>query len=277
MKFKSHAVAALVALPVALTALAQQSVTDKDAKDATIQEIERYREMLADGNPAELYEARGEELWKTKRGPKNASLEKCDLGLGPGVVKGAYAQMPRYFADVDKVQDLESRLLTCMTTLQGFKAEEFTKQPFGSEDNKSDLEALTAFVVTQSKGITMNAPMKHPKEKEAYELGNLIFHYRAGPYDFACATCHSENGRRIRLQDLPNLTTHNGAKLGYGTWPAYRVSQGEFRTMQWRMNDCYRQQRFPEPGFGSDTVTALLTYLAANAAGAPYQGPGIKR
>jgi len=277
MKFKLQAAAALFALPLALTALAQQSITDKDAKDATIQEIERYREMLADGNPAELYEARGEELWKTKRGPKNASLEKCDLGLGAGVVKGAYAQMPRYFADVDKVQDLESRLLTCMETLQGYKAEEFTKQPFGSEDNKSDLEALTAYVVTQSKGVTMNAPMKHPKEKEAYEIGKRIFFYRAGPYDFACATCHSENGRRIRLQDLPNLTTHNGAKLGYGTWPAYRVSQGEFRTMQWRMNDCYRQQRFPEPGFGSDTVTALLTYLAATAAGAPYQGPGIKR
>ncbi len=105
MKFKLQAVAALFALPLALTALAQQSITDKDAKDATIQEIERYREMLADGNPAELYEVKGEELWKTKRGPKNVSLEKCDLGLGAGVVKGAYAQMPRYFADVDKVQD----------------------------------------------------------------------------------------------------------------------------------------------------------------------------
>lgn len=277
MKFKPHAAVALLALPAALGALAQDSITNKEGKDATIQEIERYREMLADGNPAELYEARGEELWKTKRGPKNASLEKCDLGLGPGVVKGAYAQMPRYFSDVDKVQDLESRLVTCMVTLQGFTADEVTKQPFGNVDHKSDLEALTAYVVTQSNGVVMNAPMKHPKEKEAYELGKILFHYRAGPYDFACATCHAENGRRIRLQDLPNLTTHNGAKLGYGTWPAYRVSQGEFRTMQWRMNDCYRQQRFPEPSYGSDTVTALLTYLAANAAGAPYQGPGIKR
>ena len=34
---------------------------------------------------------RGEELWKQKRGPKSESLEQCDLGLGPGVVKGAYA------------------------------------------------------------------------------------------------------------------------------------------------------------------------------------------
>ena len=41
--------------------------------------IAEYRAMLADGNPAELFEAKGEALWKTKRGPKNASLEACDL------------------------------------------------------------------------------------------------------------------------------------------------------------------------------------------------------
>ena len=80
--------------------------------------------MLADGNPAELFEAKGEALWKQKRGPKNASLEQCDLGKGPGVVKGAFVELPRYFADTERVQDLESRLLTCMETLQGFDAAE---------------------------------------------------------------------------------------------------------------------------------------------------------
>ena len=76
--------------------------------------IAEYRKMLEDGNPAELFEAKGEGLWKQKRGPKNASLEGCDLGKGPGVVKGAWVQLPRWFADTGRVQDLESRLLTCM-------------------------------------------------------------------------------------------------------------------------------------------------------------------
>ena len=40
--------------------------------------------MLEDGNPSELFEAKGEELWKQARGPKKATLERCDLGLGPG-------------------------------------------------------------------------------------------------------------------------------------------------------------------------------------------------
>ena len=87
--------------------------------------------MLADGNPAELFEAKGEALWKQKRGPKNASLEQCDLGKGPGVVKGAFVELPRYFADTRQVQDLESRLLTCMETLQGLDAAEIAKTPFG--------------------------------------------------------------------------------------------------------------------------------------------------
>ena len=73
---------------------------------SAVEEIERYRAALGDGNPAELWEARGEAIWKERRGPKNQSLEKCDLGLGPGVVKGAYTVLPKYFEDSGKVEDL---------------------------------------------------------------------------------------------------------------------------------------------------------------------------
>jgi L-cysteine S-thiosulfotransferase len=75
--------------------------------------------MIADGSPVELFELGGEELWKKPQGPKKVSLEACDLGLGPGVLKGAYARLPRYFKDADRVMDLESRLLYCMEMLQG--------------------------------------------------------------------------------------------------------------------------------------------------------------
>ena len=63
---------------------------------------------------------RGEALWKTPRGPKNVSLEQCDLGKGPGKVDGAFAELPRYFADADRVMDVETRILWCMEKLQGF-------------------------------------------------------------------------------------------------------------------------------------------------------------
>ena len=244
---------------------------------STVDEIAKYRAALQDGNPAELWEARGEDLWKQKRGPKAVSLEACDLGLGPGVVKGAYAQLPRYFADADRVMDLESRIVWCMVTLQGISEADAKRGVFGNPDRKSDMEAYVAYVTSQSRGVTMNVPLSHPKEQEAYRIGQKIFYFRGGTHDFACATCHGEDGKRIRLQDLPNLATKEGAQKAYTTWPAYRVSQGELRTFQWRLNDCFRQQRFPELVFASDASVALTMFLARNANGAPFDAPAIKR
>jgi L-cysteine S-thiosulfotransferase len=261
--------AALLAIAFAPTVFGQGSTAD---------EIAKYRAALQDGNPAELWEVRGEELWKTPRGPKQISLERCDLGLGPGVVKGVYARLPRYFADADRVQDLESRLIWCMVALQGFTPAEARKNPFGNGSTaRSDLEALTAYVTSESRGATMDVPLQHPKEIEAYRIGEKLFYYRGGTHDFACATCHGDEGKRIRLQDLPDLTHVEGARNAYTTWPAYRVSQGELRTFEWRLYDCFRQQRFPELTFGSDAAIALTMFLARNANGAPFAAPAIKR
>jgi len=240
-------------------------------------EIEKYRQALQDGNPAELWEARGEDLWKKPAGPKNVSFERCDLGKGPGVVKGAYAEMPRHFADADRVMDLESRLVWCRVTLQGMSEADAKRNPFGSPERKSDIEALVAYVTGQSRGVKMNVSLEHPKMREAYAVGEKIFFFRGGPHDFACATCHGEDGKRIRLQDLPNLTSKAGAEKGYSTWPAYRVSQGELRTFQWRLNDCFRQQRFPELEFVSPASVALTMFLARNANGGTFDAPSIKR
>jgi sulfur-oxidizing protein SoxA len=48
-------------------------------------------------------------------------------------------------------------------------------------------------------------------------------------------------------------------------------------SMQLRLNDCYRQQRFPYPGFASDATVALSTYLGVNAKGAASIAQAIKR
>ncbi len=268
---------AMIAASLAGALAASTSAAQGGGGDATVKEIEKYRQALGDGNPAELWEARGEGLWKTKRGPKNASLEQCDIGVGPGKVKGAYAVLPKYFVETDKVEDLESRLVTCMVMLQGFSYEAAKKNPFGSPDRKSDMEALVAYVTGEARGMKMSIAGNHPKEKEAYDIGKKIFFHRGGPHDFACATCHGLDNQRIRLQDLPNLTKTEPAQRAYTSWPAYRVSQGELRTFQWRLNDCFRQQRFPELEFISQGSIALTTYLAKNANGGVLAAPAIKR
>jgi L-cysteine S-thiosulfotransferase len=270
MNYANKAMLAL-ALASSFPAIAAEGgISDSD-------KIAQYREMISDGNPADFDEMRGEELWKTASGPAHATLEKCDLGRGAGVVKGAYAELPRYFKDTNKVQDLESRLLTCMSQIQGISSAGIVANPFSTEKNPSDISSLASYVAGQSKGIKMAVSIKHPMEKQAYQIGKRIFNYRAGPYDFACSTCHATSNVRIRMQDLPNLNLKKDAQAAYTSWPAYRVSQGLTRSFQWRLNDCFRQQRFPEPVFASDATVALTMFLAVGANGADFAGPGLKR
>ena len=277
MPMRSPATAALVAaITVSASALFMNDLQAQ--QNSTVNEIERYRQMLQDGNPAELTVAKGELIWKAARGPNKLSLERCDLGKGPGVVKGAYAELPRYFADVDRVMDFESRLVQCMVTLQGFAREALVKSPFSREgEPATDLEALTAYVVEESRGVRINVPQMHAKEIASYQRGKKMFFYRGGPYDFACATCHSADDQRIRLQDLPNLLKADPAQKAFATWPAYRVSQGALRTMQWRLYDCFRQQRFPELQYLAPASVDLITFLGVNANGGAMDSPAIKR
>ena len=263
-------IAAIAATAAWLPAAAQTA-------DPTAAEFDKFREIMEQDNPAELFEMKGEELWRTRRGPKNASLEQCDLGLGPGVVKGAYVLMPRYFADVDRVMDAEARIVHCMITLQGFTYAELAKQPFSSLTRTPEPVSLVTYVAAQSRGMKVAAPQSHPKERAAYAMGKEIFFYRAGAYDFSCASCHSVDDKRIRTQPMPNFTKPEQAIRAVQGWPGYRMTGGVMHSLQWRMNDCFRQQRFPEPGYASETVSALLTYLTVNANGQVYRGPGIKR
>ena len=64
--------------------------------------------MMMPDNPAYWTMEEGEELFAEKRGPKNVSLEGCDFGKGPGVLDGAYVELPRYFADTGRVMDSRS-------------------------------------------------------------------------------------------------------------------------------------------------------------------------
>ncbi len=248
--------------------------------DAAVKEIERYREMLSDplSNPGYLNVDRGEQLWMEKRGTKNVSLETCDLGEGPGKLEGAYAKLPRYFADADRVMDLEQRLLWCMEKIQGLDTKEVLSRKFSSPGKTSDMEDLVAFIANKSNDMPYQPQLNHPKEQEMFEVGKALFYRRASIMDFSCATCHAEEGKRIRLQDLPDFSKPGkAAQMTMGSWPTYRVSQSQTRTMQHRLWDCYRQMRMPAPDYGSDGITALTMYMVKMGEGGIINVPSIKR
>jgi len=243
-------------------------------------EFAKFRKQMEQDNPAELFELQGEEIWKTKRGPKNVSLqESCDLGKGVGNIEGAYVEMPRYFADAKAVMDTERRIVWCMVEKQGFDYKSISKKPFASKnsDKTPDITNLVMYVAGGSRDMKFNVNLEDEHVKEIYEVGKEIIKFRAGPYDFACTTCHGADNLRIRMQSLPNITKSAGAIRSRMGWPAYRMSGGIPLTLQWRLRSCFRQQRFPFPTYASDLLTSVLTYMTANANGAIYSGPGIKR
>jgi sulfur-oxidizing protein SoxA len=185
--------------------------------------------------------------------------------------------MPRYFTDADAVMDAERRIVWCMVEKQGYKFADIAAKPFANANFTPDITNLVTYVAGHSRKMKIDVPLTDPKVREAWEIGKEIAAYRAGPYDFSCNTCHGSDGKRIRMQNLPNISTPAGAMSGVQGWPGYRMTGGVMLTHQWRMGDCFRQQRFPQPKYASDAVTYLLTYMIGNANGQVYKGPGIKR
>ena len=236
------------------------------------------RRMLAEDNPGDLWIDRGKALFHQKRGPQNASLEGCDFGMGPGKLEGAAARLPRYFADTDRVQDLETRLITCMVRLQGFKEADIVRRaisPGGSSG--SDVEALALYITSRSNGMKVNVTLSHQKEYDTYKAGEYLFFRRSGQTDFGCVQCHGEAGKRIRLQDLVHMTDKKGVQEVASTWPAYRGAHFVVRTMQWRLTDCFWQMRLPDMKYGSDMSIALILYLNHEGNGVVIRVPGFKR
>lgn len=275
---------ALCALPLALalvsmpsTAKAPEDILDeliaKTKNDPYLTQSPQNRMMMPD-NPAYEWAEQGEKLFKQKRGPKNASLEQCDFGKGPGVLKGAYVELPRYFADTGRVMDFESRLVHCMKTLQGFTNDDpQIKQRHGN----TDIMKLTTYIAMQSNGMPWNPPLNHPLEKAMRDAGQELFYRRSGPMDFNCATCHANPaGTRIRASVLPNIKIPEEWTKAV-SWPAYRVGHEAVRSSQHRVLECLWQMRYPNIKPDSDVHIALISFWTDAARGQPAILPDMKR
>jgi L-cysteine S-thiosulfotransferase len=230
--------------------------------------------MMMEDNPNLWTVEDGKELFYRPRGPNNVTLETCDFGKGPGVLEGAYAEMPRYFEDTGRVMDLEARLVHCMRTIQGFPADDpAVRQRHGSD---SDHMQLQSYIASWSNGMPWNPPMDHPLEKAMRDAGEYIFYRRAGSLDMSCQTCHSETGKRIRASVLPNSNVPQEWTKAI-SWPAFRVGHDHSRSSQHRIRGCYWQMRQAGPVAGSDGTIALISYWTDLARGQPAILPDMKR
>lgn len=249
-----------------------QALIDKTGSNY-LNQSPQNQQMMPD-NPAYWIAEEGEELFQTLRGPKNVSLEGCDFGKGPGVVEGVYVEMPRYFEDTGKVMDLESRLVHCMTTLQGFPADAAAVTKRHGSD--SDMMKLQTYVAMKSNGMEWNPPMGHPMEKAMRDAGEVIFYRRSGPMDFSCQTCHGNTGQRIRASVLPNINEPEEWTKAI-SWPAERAGQQNVRSTQHRLRGCLWQMRHPGIVAGSDASIALISFWTDAVRGQPAILPDLKR
>ncbi|MCS7217963.1 MAG: sulfur oxidation c-type cytochrome SoxA [Thermus sp.] len=223
------------------------------------EEAKRQKELLlktAGILPTELVVEQGRELFGRK-GPSGKTMAECDFGLGKGVLEGAAARLPRYFLDTNRVEDLDSRILTCMTRVQGFKPEQI---------RRSEVVAVAFYIASKSTGQRIQVRLLFPQERELYALGEKLFYARTGARDVGCATCHvTYVGRRAGVLPYADVL---GKDQSWTHWPAYRYSNDQTWTMQDRIRACYGNIAHPPPDLYSLPILALEVFLAYRNNGA---------
>jgi len=228
------------------------------------EEVAQHRaQILATSGilPGELFAFEGESLFYAVRGSNNVSMEACDFGLGVGVIDGAFAQMPRYFADTDRVEDVDSRIVSCMRDVQGIAAEEL---------KRSEVVSIASFISTQSNGMPLNIDLSVPQNQELYEAGEFLWYVRTGELDMSCAICHEDNlNKRIRLQKLLEIKPHQ--------WPSYRFASDFMWTLEDRIRTCWNLTSVKPADNYSDPMIALSIYMTARANGNLVETPGFGR
>ena len=244
----------------------------------TPEQIQILKEMGV--SPADVVVEEGRELFHNLKGTTGKTCASCHGQDGKNL-KGAYAKMPRYYNDIKRVADLDTRVKECLERYVGVEA--------GGEKGRKHVVPLATYVATLSNGMTINVELKHPEEKRLYEYGKQLWYTRAGAREFSCAMCHEVLAdQRIRLQRLVAPTRDKV----YSYWPVYRISVDKVWTMEERIAACFdsyflfdpQKGKFDldknwvkRPPYYSDEIIALALYLKKASNGATIQVPGIIR
>lgn len=244
-----HVAAAVVAFVATLATAAPRSGVDYAGGDV--------RAMQADDaqNPGMLWVERGTTLWR--EGPSACASCHGDTGAS---MKGVAARLPAWSNAAGRVVDLEE-------TINGCRVERQKRPPLARESE--DLNALTAFVATQSRGMPVSVQVDG-QAQAAFERARAFYHERRGQMNLACASCHEQNaGKRLLVETISE---------GHGNaFPAYRLEWQTVGSLQRRLRACLFGMRASLPPEGSPVLTELELYLGWRANGLPVEAPGVRR
>lgn len=250
--------AALVCLALLSSVHAEEKLSMSDADKAM------YAELL-ENNPAEMEVGEGEQLFNSLIG--SAAYAKM-LGVKEKDLPKTIAGFPRYVEPAKKVVTLSQSLQMALAN-QGKEV---------SKLESPEIIKMTAYIKSLANGQKTSIDVKaNAHMKEMMTLGQQVFEERRGGRGLSCNNCHSADivGQRLRMQPLPDL----GAKVtaAAGTWPAYRMTQGQMVTLDKRMQQCMENALLAKIPLGSREMVALEVYVTNKTKGNAIQIPGLKR
>ena len=237
-----------------VTAHAQSSV-----RQSGYQSMSSENKALQDdpnANPALFWLMDGQTLWKDSTGPKQKSCASCH-GESAQSMKGVATQYPKVING--KLQTLEGQINQCREFNQGL--------PKLAYESKA-LLALTAFLATQSKGLTI-AVRETAVNRADLKKGHDWFYQRMGQLNLSCAQCHEERaGLKLGGSIIPQAHP-----TGY---PIYRIEWQSLGSLERRLRNCMSGVRAQPFGYGSAEMAQLELYLMWRARGMPLETPAVR-
>jgi len=224
-----------------------------------------YAELL-ENNPAEMDVEWGGELVEKYCGG-DAGLAKF-LGVSESKLPEYMSGFPRYIKQFDRVLGVD-QVMQALMAKNGHK-------PFklSSKEMFSMLAYAKSLANDEPLRIDVNA---NPQMQASYKLGEEVFMTKRGGRGLSCNSCHSADiiGSVLRTQPLPDLGENNAG----GTWPAYRMTKSQLRTLQRRFQGCMENALLAVIPIGSKEMVGLEVYVTnlAKEKNKTIAIPGLKR
>jgi len=220
---------------------------DSKAQYNSIMEFPPFESVLDDGR----------KMWETpfKNGKKYADC----FPNGGKQIAGSY---PQFDEAKGKVVTLHDALNNCRVA----NGEEALKV-----NDMKTMGTLTSYMRTLSDGMLMNVKVEGPKAMAAYEDGKKTFYSRKGQLNFACATCHVQNGGNYLRSELLSPV------IGHAVhWPVFRAGDN-LVTLQQRYQGCFTQVRQVPPPQGGVVMNNLEYFHSSLSNGLPMKASVFRK
>ena len=210
-------------------------------------------------NPAFIFVEQAMDAWDTVEGEAGKSCAECHGDVEEGM-KGVRAGMPKWDAEAGEVWSLENYVNRCRT-------ERMQAEPW--KWDKPDMNAMTALIGLQSRGMPIDVDISGPAEAW-FKRGEEIYYTRYGQLELSCASCHEENyGNMIRADHLSQ-----GHINGF---PTYRLKNTKLNSVHGRFKGCIRDTRAHTFSPGSEEFRALELYVAWRGEGLAVETPSVRQ